>query len=126
VAQRKVLLIDDSQFILDIARSALESAGYSVATAATVEAFEAERQREPPDLIVVDIQMPEMFGDDLASTLRGAYGVTTPIVFLSGLEEEDLAERALESGVRAWVTKKKGIGALVAKVNEILGESSPS
>lgn len=121
MAQRKILLIDDSPLILDVARAALEGAGYAVVTVDTLAAFEEERQREPPDVIVVDIQMPEIFGDDLTSTLRGAYGVTTPIILLSGLEEEELARRAEEAGAHAWVAKKRGIGALVEKIAQILG-----
>ncbi len=119
MAPRKILLIDDSPFILEVTRAALESAGYQVATAMTVDAFEEHRRREPPDLIVVDIQMPEIFGDDLASTLRGAYAEPAPIVFLSSLDEEELARRAEESGAHAWVTKRAGIAALLTKVKEI-------
>lgn len=119
MAPRKILLIDDSQLILEVTRAALEGAGYQVATAMTLEAFEEHRRREQPDLIIVDIQMPEIFGDDLASTLRGAYGEPAPIVLLSSLDDEELERRAQESGARAWVTKRAGMPALLAKVRSI-------
>src|SRR4051812_43147446 len=99
----------------------LEKAGYEVATATNIDTFEAERKKAPPDLIIVDVQMPEIFGDDLASTLRGAYGEAAPIVLLSSLDEEELSSRAAEAEVNGWVTKKAGPGALLAKVTEILG-----
>ncbi len=120
MARRKILLIDDSPLILQMTRAALEQAGYSVATATDVDTFEQERRREPPDLIIVDIQMPEIFGDDLAQTIRDAYGERAPIVFLSSLESEELARRAEEAGARGWVTKRAGMGSLLAKVGEIL------
>ncbi|MFO0738134.1 MAG: response regulator [Labilithrix sp.] len=118
---RKVLLIDDSALVLEVTRATLAKAGYQVATAMTVEAFENERRDNPPDLIVIDVQMPEVFGDDLAGTLRGAYEVTTPMILLSSLEPDELARRAEEAGIEGWVTKRSGPDALLAKVLEILG-----
>src|SRR5262245_21071923 len=93
---RRILVIDDSPLVLELTRAALENEGYEVATAMTVDAFEAERKRAPPDLIIMDIQMPEAFGDDLAQTVRGAYAEMAPIVLLSSLNEEELAQRAKE------------------------------
>jgi len=121
--QRKILLIDDSPLILAVTQAALQKAGYEVATAMTLDTFEQERRRMSPDLIIVDVQMPEIFGDDLASTLRGAYAETAPIMLLSSLDDEELAERAREAEARAWVTKRAGMPALLAKVREIFGET---
>lgn len=121
---RNVLLIDDSPLVLAFTKSVLETAGYSVATATTLDSFEEERRRVPPDVIVLDVQMPEMFGDDLASTLRGAYGETAPIVLLSSLDAEELAIRAKESGAHGWVTKGSGPTALLSKIAEVLGRPS--
>jgi DNA-binding response OmpR family regulator len=115
-----ILVIDDSPLILAVTAAALENAGYSVTTALTLEAFEAARLRAPPDLIILDVQMPEIFGDDLAATLRGVYEESAPIVLLSNLDEEELATRAKEANARAWVTKRAGMGALLAKVSELL------
>ena len=119
---RRVLLIDDSALVLQYTRSVLEKAGYEVATAMTVDAFEQERAARAPDLIVVDVQMPEVFGDDLASTLRGAYHVTSPIILLSSLDEKELAERCAEAAIEGFVSKRAGSAALLAKVREVLGE----
>jgi DNA-binding response OmpR family regulator len=121
MAQRKILLIDDSALVLDYTRALLEEAGYAVDTAMTIETFENARQKNPPDLIIVDVQMPEIFGDDLAGTLRGAYHVKTPMILLSSLDEAELERRATEAEIEGWVTKKAGGDALLAKVREILG-----
>jgi DNA-binding response OmpR family regulator len=124
--KRHILIIDDSPLILEVARKMLEEAGYGVAIAINVTEFEAARRAEPPpDLIIVDIQMPEIFGDDLAQTIRGAYGEKAPIVFLSTLDEAELARRAEESGATAYVTKRAGMHALLAKVNELLASPKP-
>jgi DNA-binding response OmpR family regulator len=119
----KILLIDDSPLILAVTQAALQNEGYEVATAMTLDVFEAERKRMVPDLIIVDIQMPEIFGDDLASTLRGAYAERAPIVFLSSLDEAELEERARDAEARAWITKRAGMPALIAKVREIFEET---
>lgn len=118
---RRVLLIDDSALVLEVTRTILQTAGYDVAIAMTVEAFESERREHPPDLIVIDVQMPEVFGDDLAGTLRGAYQVKTPMILLSSLDETELARRAEEAGIEGFVTKRSGPDALLAKVREVLG-----
>ena len=99
--RKRVLIIDDSPLILEVARSMLEDNGFNVAVAMNVTDFEKARRADPPDLIIVDIQMPEMFGDDLAQTIRGAYGEKAPILFLSSLEEPELARRATEANGRA-------------------------
>lgn len=119
--QRRILIIDDSRLVLEVTRTALEQAGYAVATAMTIDEFERERRESPPDLIIVDVQMPEIFGDDLATTIRAAYGEKAPILLLSSLEPEELARRADEAGVRGWVAKRDGMEALVRKVKEVLG-----
>ncbi len=119
---RRILVIDDSPLLIAAVEAALTNVGYEVATAMTLEAFEAARRSAPPDLIILDVQMPEIFGDDLATTLRGAYAEPAPIVLLSSLDDEELEERARNAEARAWVSKRAGMAALIAKVGEILGE----
>jgi DNA-binding response OmpR family regulator len=118
--QHRVLLIDDSPLVLEVTRYALEAAGYDVDVAANLETFEAHRAARSPDLIVVDVQMPEAFGDDLATTLRGAYGVEVPILLLSTLPEDELARRAAQAEVWGYVSKQDGLGSLVTTVREAL------
>lgn len=116
----RILIIDDSPLVLEVTRSALEHAGYVVATATTLDSFEHERRAEPPDLILVDVQMPEAFGDDLALTVRGAYGETAPIVLLSSLDDEELNQRAQYASATGWVSKRAGLDALLKKITEVL------
>ena len=116
----RILIIDDSALILASTRAALEGAGYEVATAETVEAFERERRRLQPDLILVDVQMPEAFGDDVVMTLREVYGERARVLLLSSLSPEELAERAARSGADGWITKGSGLTALVAKIRTLL------
>jgi DNA-binding response OmpR family regulator len=120
---RRILLIDDSPLVLAVTRSALESAGYEVDVATDIATFETYRNAHTPDLIVVDVQMPEAFGDDLAATLRGVYGVETPILLLSSLPEQELATRSAEAEVAGFVSKNRGIEELVARVKTMLEDA---
>ncbi|MCA9591171.1 MAG: response regulator [Myxococcales bacterium] len=115
----RVLAIDDSVLTLAAIKIALEAAGFIVDTASDLASFTELRARERHDLFVVDVQMPEAFGDDVAGALRGVYGEAAPIVLFSGLPEDELRDRAMLAGVAGHVSKKAGLGALVSKVRDL-------
>jgi DNA-binding response OmpR family regulator len=119
-SRRRVLVFDDSALTLQMMQDALEGAGFEVATAIDLDSFEARRSELQPDLILVDVQMPEAFGDDVAATLRGARGVRVPILLVSNLEPGELAERAQGASVDGWVSKRQGVQELVRRVQELL------
>jgi DNA-binding response OmpR family regulator len=118
--RKKVLVFDDSPFVLELTQLALERAGFAVATAVDLASFEARLIAMAPDLILVDVQMPEAFGDDVASTLRGARDVRVPILLVSNLEELELQRRAYEADVDGWIPKSAGLQELVRRVKELL------
>lgn len=118
---RKILIIDDSPLVLELARYALVDEGYDVSVATTLDEFEALRRSAPPDLILVDVQMPEAFGDDLTALLRGAYSVKVPIFLLSSLGEEELALRAAAADATGFISKRAGLDKLVARVHAAVG-----
>ena len=66
MSSQRILVVDDSTLMLEVARNALEESGFKVATASTLAEFEAH---DPTtfDLILMDVQMPELFGDDVAA-----------------------------------------------------------
>src|SRR5262249_13466818 len=84
--RKAILLVDDSPLTLAVTREALEDAGYTVLCARDLEEMEKHRGSHKPDLILMDVQMPEAFGDDVAMVLRGAKGIRTPIYLLSTLD----------------------------------------
>ena len=124
-AQRKsILVFDDSPFALALTRAALESAGFEVAVAEDLSSFERQRVSFDPDLILVDVQMPEAFGDDVASTLRGWHGVQVPIVLVSSLEQGELERRAQRAQASGYICKGAGMSELVRRCRELL-EAAP-
>lgn len=118
--RKAILVFDDSPFALALTRAALESAGFIVAIAADLSSFERQRVAFDPDLILVDVQMPEAFGDDVASTLRGWHGVQVPILLVSSLEQGELALRAQRAKASGYICKGAGMSELVRRCRELL------
>jgi two-component system, NtrC family, sensor kinase len=119
VSGNRILLVDDSALIRVSAAQALESAGFVVTVRAAFDEL-LEHGIEGFDLILMDVHMPELYGDDVAFTLRGERGVTTPIYLFSSLEERELAKLATDAGIDGYVLKSAGLDALVERVRQIL------
>jgi DNA-binding response OmpR family regulator len=122
---KRVLVIDDSPFILEATKAALTDVGFSVEVAKDLREVEAQSHREH-DLILIDVQMPEAFGDDLAMLLRVGRRMKTPIFLLSSLPDEELVRRAEEAEVDGYISKRAGMEAMVKRVQEILGVAGAS
>jgi len=123
-SRKTILVFDDSPMTLELTRAALEAAGYDVAVAETLETFEQHRGALDPDLILVDVQMPEAFGDDVVLTLREGHGVRVPILLVSSLEESELATRAERSRAAGYIQKTAGMRELVRRCKEALEASA--
>ena len=119
VSGKRVLLVDDSALIRASAGHALSSAGFDVTLRAAFDEL-IEHDTESYDLILIDVQMPELFGDDVAFTLRGQRGVTTPIYLFSSIAEPELARLTADAGVDGYIAKSAGLDELVARVRRIL------
>jgi DNA-binding response OmpR family regulator len=119
--QRKTILVmDDSPIALGALAAALGANNYDVRTAETLADLERHLESAKPDLFVIDVQMPEAYGDDIAQVLRAVRNIPAPIVLFSGLDDESLARRATEAGVQAWVSKNAGLEALIERIAALL------
>jgi len=115
----RILVVDDSVLMLDIVRDALEVAGFQAATANSI----AELEGHDPasfDLILMDVQMPEIYGDDAAYVVRHVRGANARILLFSNLPSDELAKRASEAGLDGYISKHDGMDALVSQVRELL------
>ncbi len=118
---KRILLMDDSEIFREIARDALQRAGYDVTCAADLAELRALR-KQPSDLILMDVQMPEAYGDDLAMTLKSPPEAPTPIYLLSSLGAAELSERAEWARINGYISKNRGMEAIVAEVRRILAD----
>lgn len=117
--RRRVLLVDDSGLFLELVGGALEEAGFHVLPAATLS--EVDRMISArPDLVLMDVRMPEAYGDELAAMLRGMRNVQVPIYLLSSLGDDDLRRRAEQADVDGYISKDRGVAHLLERVRAIL------
>jgi two-component system OmpR family response regulator len=113
-----ILIADDDPHIREVVRFALETAGFATAQAAdgreTIEQYQAVH----PDLIVLDIVMPEMDGTEVCRQIRQQSA--TPIIFLTSRDDEVDRIIGLELGGDDYVTKPFSPRELVARVKAVL------
>jgi DNA-binding response OmpR family regulator len=113
--------MDDSPLFLDVARLALQMAGYEVTCVRDLGELQAlNKNGVESDLVLMDVQMPEADGEDLAMIMRHAYGVDAPIYLLSSLDDAELASRVKWAKVEGYISKMKGLDSVVDEVKRIL------
>ncbi|MGH3273050.1 MAG: response regulator transcription factor, partial [Streptosporangiaceae bacterium] len=121
----QVLVVDDEPNIRELVQIALKFHGCSVTTAAT--GAEALRQANAtrPDLVVLDVMLPDMDGFEVCRRLRAA-GDEVPIIFLTARDTSSDTVTGLAIGGDDYVTKPFSVEALVARVRAVLRRASRS
>jgi two-component system OmpR family response regulator len=114
----KILLVDDDPRLRDLVGIALERAGFGVVTASDGQMAVMHAARENPDLIVLDIGLPEMDGFAVCQRIRATSNV--PILFLSARDDEVDKILGLELGADDYVTKPFSPRELIARIKAIL------
>jgi DNA-binding response OmpR family regulator len=120
---RKILIVDDEQKIIEIVRAYLEREGFRVVTAFDGEAALKTFRQEKPDLIVLDLMLPKMSGQDVCRAIRKESEV--PIIMLTARDEMTDKIVGLELGADDYLTKPFEGRELVARVKAILRRSEP-
>lgn len=118
---QKILIVDDDPHIREVLRYALDKAGYVIREAGDGQQALKLYHSENPDLIVLDIKMPEMDGTEVCRMIRQQD--STPIVFLSSKDEEIDRILGLELGGDDYVIKPFSPRELVARVRAVLRRS---
>ena len=110
----RVLVVDDEPQILRALRINLRARQYEVATAANGTEALNEAAAHPPDLVILDLGLPDMDGVDVIGGLRGWTAV--PIIVLSGRADSTDKVEALDAGADDYVTKPFGMDELLARM----------
>jgi len=113
-----ILVVDDEPKIVKLARDYLEKGGFRVATAADGKTALAVARHERPDLVVLDLNLPELDGLDVCRALRRESAV--PIIMLTARIEEADRLIGLELGADDYITKPFSPRELVARVRAVL------
>ena len=124
---KTIMVVDDEERIRSLVRAYLEQDGFRVVAAADGREALFLVRREKPDLIVLDLMMPEMDGYEFMRLHRKEEG--TPIIILTARVEESDKIIGLELGADDYVTKPFGPRELVARVHAVLrriGQMAPA
>jgi CheY-like chemotaxis protein len=121
MTSRKILLVDDSETVLLIEKLILKKEPYELATAKNGKDGIAKAHEFRPDLILMDVVMPEMNGFDAVRKLRQDIAThAIPIVMVTTRAEAESMEAGYASGCSDYITKPIDSVELLAKVRAIL------
>ena len=113
-----ILVIEDEQPIRRLLKAALGAEGYRVSEASTGKEGLRMATSLPPDLIILDLGLPDLDGQEVLQQLRDWY--TAPVIILSARDQETQKVKALDSGADDYVTKPFGTGELLARIRTAL------
>ncbi len=123
-ATARLLLVDDDPVVRIIVHQSLLREGYEVMEAAHgLEAMAPARDWNP-DLVLLDVVMPEMDGFAFCSWLRAQpFGAHVPVLMMTGLDDESSIQRAFEAGATDFITKSTNNAILIQRVRFLLRAS---
>lgn len=115
---RRIVAVEDEPHILDLIRTTLENAGFVVSGAADgMEGIRRIRD-ELPDLVLLDVNLPDMSGFDVLENVRKSLGI--PCIMLTVQDDEDARVRGLELGADDYIGKPFGHRELVSRIKAVL------
>lgn len=120
---KKILLVDDSRTVLLMEQMILKKVPYQTVLASSgVEAL-AKAESERPDLILMDVVMPEMTGFEVVRELRRREATKAiPVIMVSTRGEGENVEAGFEGGCNDYLTKPIDGAVLLAKIRDYLGD----
>jgi two-component system OmpR family response regulator len=118
----RILVVDDEENITFLLRSALRHFGFDVEVASDGRGALRTVRAQPPDLVVLDVMLPDVDGFEICRRMRNE-GLDTPVLFLTARDGSDEAVRGLTLGGDDYVTKPFSLEEVVARVQALLRRS---
>jgi two-component system cell cycle response regulator DivK len=119
---RKILVVEDNPLNLKLVRDVLEFAGYHVVAASSGEEGLCAAEDDPPDLVLMDLQLPGIDGTETLRKLRqGALGRDVPVVAVSAFAMAEDRERAALAGFDGYVEKPINVRDLPGQIEAFMG-----
>ena len=124
----KILVVDDAEFFRQLYVAKLTSAGFQVITAENGREAIAKMEAETPRLVLMDLVMPEMTGQEALAAIKQNEAIRKiPVVMLTSISADIKGEDLLMEGAVGYITKDSATPEeVIAKVEEILGTSQAS
>ncbi len=121
MANKKILIAEDEILLLEIMKERLEANNYDVVLAENGKEGSFKAISEKPDLILVDLLMPEVDGFEMIKIVRGNSDLKeTPIIAVSALGRQEDIDRAMKAGASDYVVKPFDTGELLKKIEDYL------
>ena len=115
-----VLVVDDDPSVRQIVRANLEAEGYAVREAGSADEGLASLEEEPPDLLLLDVMMPEVDGWEMLRRVQERFGVgAIPVLVFSGTVEERAVADAAARGARGFLGKPFDLQQLIDQAKQI-------
>ena len=118
---KKILIIDDDVTALDIVDYLFEDKGFDVVRRADGESALDSIDDNVPDIILIDLMMPRMNGQECVRQLRNK-GISVPIVAFTALDDPEIHQEAMDAGCNMVLTKPCKPDALVRHVSSLIGD----
>ena len=116
---KKIIVCDDDQGILDVLQMLLETEGFTVFTEINSTNLIKQIQNNAPDLILLDLWMPLLSGDQVLKIIRTTDGIKDlPVIVLSA--SVDGSDIASDAGANDFVAKPFDLDAIIFKINNLL------
>jgi two-component system OmpR family response regulator len=119
MAKTRVLIVDDEPNIRDLLATSLRFAGYEIQTAANGAQAVAAVTESEPDIILLDVMLPDMNGFSVTKKLRSS-GIQAPILFLTARDDVEDKITGLTVGGDDYLTKPFSLDEVVARIQAIL------
>lgn len=121
-ARANILVIDDSPVVLAVVEAALTEAGYRVQAVGAFAEAEVVLRTWRADVVLTDVCLPDVPGDDLCTRLKMRAGHLVPVVLMSNLPDDELARRAHAARADGHLSKRQGAAHIVAALDALLDE----
>ena len=118
-AIKSILAVDDTEFFLNTLKTILQDTPYRLTCITSGRVALNFLQKNRPDLFILDIDMPEMNGYELARKIREC-GHQAPIIFLTGSSTRDSVEKALEVGAADFIIKQIRKMQILDRINKFI------
>jgi len=122
-SEAKLLVVEDDANILELLSASLRFAGFDVSTATSGSAAVSAAKNATPDLVVLDVMLPDLDGFEVIRLMREG-GARTPVVFLTARDGTDDKIRGLTLGGDDYVTKPFSLEELTARIRAVLRRTS--
>ena len=125
--KKTIMVVDDNPDIITIVKTILEGRGYTVFSASSGPELLSILPNHKPDLIILDIMMPEMDGLEVLTRLKGkTETATTPVILLTAKVQYEDVLGGYKLGADYYITKPFTSTQLVNGINLLLGEGKPT